>query len=180
MENFSSRKSTEKQGFSHFPENFPVFGVLTLPPSVIRSPRIFSKFLRLFLKNSTLVKKSHPDLEKTGIPLWLADAKTTRSYFLSSTSIRTVLQLSDLWWQYWSKVKKAGLCFLGGIFMFKTKFYNYKPKVCPEIGKILFLDKPPAYSSRTYFWAYFSTLFEHILCPYQAYLGIPINAGPRN
>ena len=32
MENFSSRKSTEKRSFSRFPENFPVFGVLTLPP----------------------------------------------------------------------------------------------------------------------------------------------------
>ena len=44
-----------------------------------------------------------------------ADAKTTQSYFLGSTSIGIIMQLSDLWWQYWSEIKKAELCYFGGV-----------------------------------------------------------------
>ena len=40
-------------------------------------------------------------------PEFRADAKTTRSYFLGPTSIHNIMQLSDVWWQYWSKIKKA-------------------------------------------------------------------------
>ena len=57
MENFSTQKSTEKRSFSCFPENFPVFGVLTLPPGcfsirpyeVLRLPSISRNILRICL-----------------------------------------------------------------------------------------------------------------------------------
>ena len=43
------------------------------------------------------------------------DAKRTPSYFLRPTYLSIIIKLSDLWWQYWSEILKAELCYFGGV-----------------------------------------------------------------
>ena len=64
-----------------------------------------------------------------------ADAKSTPSYFLHSTSISIIMWFSDMCWQYWSKIKKTSFAILGAYNMFENKFYQYRPQFCLEIGK---------------------------------------------
>ena len=60
-----------------------------------------------------------------------ADAKSTTSYFLGPTFLDNKMSLSDLWWQYWSFIKKGELWYyLSGILhhcqFFLSGIWNYQ------------------------------------------------------
>ena len=81
----------------------------------------------------------------------MADAKTTRSNVLSSTSIDFIFNCRTYDDNIVPNIRKAKLCYSGGVIT-STVF--------------LILDKPRAHTCRTYFQAYFRTLFELILHPH--------------
>ena len=141
-----------------------------LCPSVLKPVYNWSCFMKVLplLIHSYLLFLSFSYLWIWGILIFkyrakMADAKNTTSYFLGPTFLGIIMQLSDPWWQYWSEIPKAKLCYVGG--MFENKFYWYRFEVCPKIGW-----------NKT-----FSNIFLNILMPLcRVYIGRPRNVGPRD